>query len=80
LSSKEILKKAHELYDERCKLAKLYYRLDIDSLRRVNRLLDILTDDELRDVAAYAEGLASWRQPDSNSVNVAVQDTLHPGG
>lgn len=58
---------ALELYEERSKIAYVYYRLDLESLRRVNKILRALTDQELRMVAAYAEGLAEWRLPEPQS-------------
>lgn len=62
-------KMAHgeELYAERNKLTFFYYRLKLEDLRRLNRLIATLTDQELALVARYAEGLALWREPESNS-------------
>jgi hypothetical protein len=58
---------AMALLEQRNKLAYVYYRLDLESITRVNEILRILTDDELRMVAAYAEGLAEWRLPEPQS-------------
>lgn len=57
----DIIRPALELYEQRNKIAYIYYRLDLPSLKRLNHLLRILSDDELRMVAAYAEGLAEFR-------------------
>lgn len=70
---------ALELYAERNKLAHVYYRLDLESLRLVNRLLRTLTDDELRMVARYAEGLAEWRLPDSQSGDAPTSQATTTG-
>lgn len=58
---------ALELYAERSKLSYLYYRLDLPSLKRLNALLRRLSDDDLRMVAAYAEGLAEFGLPEQQS-------------
>lgn len=61
-----------ELYFERNKMAFFYYRLKIQDLKRLNRLVATLTDQELQMVARYAEGLALWREPESNSPDAPV--------
>jgi hypothetical protein len=75
------------LLEQRNKLAYVYYRLDLQSITRVNELLRILTDDELRMVAAYAEGLAQWRLPEPQSGDApnsqaptAAQDRIPSSG
>lgn len=49
-----------ELYKERNRLHVLIYRLPLSDLVRLNELLAKLSDDDLRQVAAFAEGLAAW--------------------
>lgn len=67
-------KMAHgeELYAERNKLTFFYYRLSLEDLKRLNKLIATLTDSELQRVARYAEGLALWREPESNSADAPV--------
>lgn len=48
------------LYEQRNKVARLIYRLPACDLERLNRVLERLTDDDLRRVASYAEGIADW--------------------
>lgn len=63
---------AMQLYEERNKLAYLYYRLSLDDLKRLNALVRRLSDDDLRQVAAYAEGLAAWGAPDTESPDAQI--------
>lgn len=48
------------LYHERVKLWTLTCRLPLRDIRRLNELLAKLSDDDLRQIAVYAEGLAEW--------------------
>ncbi len=59
------MKPALDLYAERNKIATLYYRLPLRDLVRLNQLLARLSDDDLRRVAAFAEGLAEWGRGDA---------------
>jgi cytochrome c553 len=56
-----------QLYFERNRLAHRAYRLPLRDIRRLNDLIARLSDDELRMVAAYAEGLAEWSAPEQPS-------------
>lgn len=79
-SAKEMIAGALELYEERNKLARLYYRLDLPTLKRVNAIVAALDDGALRDVVGYAEGLAAWATPDSESDHASVpQQDPAPG-
>lgn len=78
MTPEELRKRAVELYDERCRLAHLYYRLDLPTLRRVNEIVARLSDDALREVVAYAEGLAMWGQPDSSSADASIPHGSSP--
>jgi hypothetical protein len=77
---------ALELYAERNKLASVYYRLDLTNLKRLNLIIGILTDSELREVADFAEGLAIFRTPESESGDAQIAQqgdptsSGHPGG
>lgn len=66
------MRPGEELYAERNKLTFFYYRLDLPTLKRLNKLIATLTDQELQMVARYAEGLALWREPESNSPDASV--------
>lgn len=68
-----------ELYAERNKLTFFYYRLKLEDLRRLNKLIATLTDQELQMVARYAEGLALWREPESNLPDAADSQGQGPG-
>lgn len=54
------MKPALDLYAARCSLWRLSCRLPLRDLVRLNQLLSKLSDDDLRQIAAYAEGLAEW--------------------
>jgi len=56
------------LHAERDKLMPLIYRLPMRDLARLNQVLARLSPDDLRRVAAYAEGLAEWG-PDASQVS-----------
>lgn len=62
-----IIKPAMDLYHERCWLWHLSCKLELRDLQRLNGILRQLSDDDLRRVAAYAEGLAEWSSPASQS-------------
>lgn len=51
---------ALQLYEERTKLMRVICRLPMRDLVRLNALIARLSDDDLRHVAAYAEGMAEW--------------------
>jgi hypothetical protein len=51
----------------RYRLACKVGRLDRESLRRVVDLLDAMSDDDARRVAAFAVGLAEWPEPEASS-------------
>ncbi len=54
------MRPALKLYEQRCYLWRLTCRLPLRDLIRLNFLLGKLSDDDLRQVAAFAEGLAEW--------------------
>lgn len=56
-----------ELYDHRSKLFHLACTLALPELKRVCRVLEALTPDEVSELLAYAEGLAAWRLPAQES-------------
>lgn len=70
--AKETMAPALALYAERNKLAVLVGKLELRDLIRLNLLLARLTDEELRQVARFAEGLAEWREPEQQSGDAAV--------
>lgn len=61
------MKPALDLYEERCWLWHLSMRLPLRDLKRLNGILKRLSDDDLKRVAAYAEGLAEWSSDASQS-------------
>jgi hypothetical protein len=54
------MKPALDLYRARCWLWHLSCRLPLRDLERLNGILAKLSDDDLKRVAVYAEGLAEW--------------------
>jgi hypothetical protein len=56
-----------EMVTLRYRLACKVGRLDRESLRRVVDLLDAMSDDDARRVAAFAVGLAEWPEPEASS-------------
>lgn len=61
------IRPAMKLYEERNKLTFIIYRLELRDLERLNGILARLSDADIKQVAAYAEGLAEWSSPDSSS-------------
>lgn len=61
------MKPAMDLYKHRNEVSRLVGMLDLRDLKRLCKLLNALTPDELKDVAGYAEGLVSWRVSDEES-------------
>lgn len=57
-----VTKPAIDLYEARCRLMHITFdRLPrTDDLNRLHAILSRLSDSDLRQVAAYAEGLAEW--------------------
>lgn len=51
---------ALKLYEQRCYLWRLSCRLPLRDLERLNALLGKLSEEDLREVARYAEGLAEF--------------------
>lgn len=51
---------ALKMYEQRCSLWRLTCRLPLRDLERLNDLLGKLSDEQLREVARYAEGLAEF--------------------
>jgi hypothetical protein len=81
VTTQELTARANELYEERNKLARLYYRLDLRTLKRLNRLVEKLDDAQVVDLVKYAEGLAAWGPPDSHSEDgPQVDPTATAGG
>jgi hypothetical protein len=60
------MKPVHDLYEQRCYLWRLSCRLPLRDLQRLNALLAKLSDDDLRMVATFAEGLAEWSSGDAS--------------
>lgn len=60
----ERMKRGQKLCDERFWLWRLSCRLDLRDLERLNGILKRLSEDDMKRVAAYAEGLAEWSQGD----------------
>jgi hypothetical protein len=58
----EMMRPALELYEQRCYLWRLTCRLPLRDIQRLNGLLKVLSDDDLRQIAAYAESLAEFDQ------------------
>jgi hypothetical protein len=80
LTPEELRVRAMELYEERNKLARLYYLLDLPTLKRLNAIVAVLDEDALREVVGYAEGLAAWATPDSESTHASIpQQSPAPG-
>lgn len=68
------MRPALELYEERCKLMhRSFDRLRLEDLKRVNVLLAVLSDDDLRRIALYAEGLAEWRVIEAESPDAEAE-------
>lgn len=65
----ERAKRGEKLYAERCWLWHLSCRLKLEDLERLNGILRKLSDDDMKRVAAYAEGLAEWSEgaPDGST-------------
>jgi hypothetical protein len=65
----ERVKYGQKLCDERFWLWRLSCRLELRDLKRLNGILRKLSDDDMKRVAAYAEGLAEWSEgdPDGSS-------------
>lgn len=66
------MKPALDLYRERCWLWHLSCRLPLRDLERLNGILRQLSDDDLKRVAAFAEGLAEWASPESESPDASL--------
>lgn len=54
------IKEGNDLYENRNYLFRLACRLELRDLIRLVGILRKLSDDDLKRVAAYAEGLAEW--------------------
>lgn len=65
------MKPALDLYAGRNKLFHMVCRLPLRDLLRLNGILERLSDDDLRRVAAFAEGLAEWADSGSESPDVS---------
>lgn len=65
----EQMKRGQKLCDERFWLWRLSCRLELRDLERLNRILRKLSDEDMKRVAAYAEGIAEWSEgaPDGPS-------------
>lgn len=59
------MKPALDLYEARCWLWHLSCRLPLRDLQRLNAILARLSDNDLRMVATFAEGLAEWSSGDA---------------
>lgn len=70
---------ALKLYDQRCWLWRLTCRLELRDLVRLNGILAKLSDDDLKAVASFAEGLAEWPSSDVTPSGGA-QVHEEPGG
>ena len=66
-AANEKMRPAMELYEGRSRISYLVGMLPLRDLKRLVALLNELTEAELREVAAYAEGLAAWRLPAQES-------------
>lgn len=62
-----MMKPVHDLLDERFKLWRLSCRLELRDLERLNGILARLSDEDMKRVAAFAEGLAEWADSGSES-------------
>ena len=61
------MKPALDLYAERCKLWRRSCDLSLRDLARLNGIIAALSPEDLKRVAAYAEGLAEWSSPEASS-------------
>lgn len=68
------MKPALDLYRERCFLWRLSCRLPLRDLERLNGILRQLSDDDMKRVAAFAEGLAEWSSPVQESPDAQNSD------
>lgn len=66
----DAISRGQDMYSERNKLFFLINRIPVRDLKRLNVVLRALDDHQLRMVAAYAEGLASWDAPEPQSGDV----------
>ncbi len=64
------MKPALDLYAARCRLMYLVCGMPLRDLDRVNAIIDALSQDDLRRVAAFAEGLAEWASSEASSPDV----------
>jgi hypothetical protein len=72
---KERFARGQELYEYRNKIARILYRVPLEDLKRLHAILVALSDDDMRSVARFAEGLAEWPDPGSSSGNGCQEQT-----
>lgn len=72
------MKPALDLYEQRCHLWRLSCRLPLRDLKRLNALLAKLSDNDLRMVATFAEGLAEWSSGDACSSDAPEETRPSP--
>lgn len=79
--AEEKIRPAMELYEHRNRISYLAGKLSLRDLKRLVQILDALEPDELKQVAAYAEGLAAWRPPaqESPDASISKPGTPAPG-
>ena len=68
------MKPALDLYAARNVLMHKICMLPMRDLERLNGILARLSDDDLRRVAAFAEGLAEWSSGDASSSDAQVSE------
>lgn len=68
------MKPAMDLYRERSWLWHLSCHLELRDLERLNGILRRLSKEDMKRVAAFAEGLAEWSSPDPQSPDAQISD------
>lgn len=72
------MRPALDLNEQRCKLWRMSMRLPLRDLMRLNWILADLSDDDMRQVAAFAEGLAEWNRMEQGQSG-GQEDRTTPG-
>lgn len=62
--ARETIARGDLIYTERNKIQFMIYRLPLRDLVRLNAILARLSEEDLKRVAAFAEGLAEWQMPE----------------
>ena len=72
--------RAHELYIERNRITCRLGRVGLEDLRRFADILEALSDDDLRQMALFAESLALWPSEPPGSTDAGETEAQDFGG